>query len=104
MNSHYPDTTHRKPWISDAIMVSLNRKHELFRVYIRMSLLPLIIIILLKTISQLLYVMWDLNSLFRCKNTSKSEYQQVSDPLVIAEVFNNYFSKVASYRDHNIPH
>ena len=28
----------------------------------------------------------------------------VSDPSVIVEVFNNYFSNVASNLDHNIPH
>ena len=48
-----------KPWISDAIMVSLNHKHKLF-LSIRMALSPLIIIILLKTISQLLYVMLEI--------------------------------------------
>ena len=40
-------------------MVSLNRKHELFR-QLRMALFPLIIIISLKTISQLLYVMLEI--------------------------------------------
>ena len=52
--------------ISDAIVVSLNRKHALFRQYIRMAMIIiiliiiLIIIILLKTIPQLLYVMLEI--------------------------------------------
>ena len=93
-----------------------------------MALLPLIIIVLLKTISQLLLVMLEiiisrensqsvriiqetpgrLNSLNRYKNTSKDVIlnqggSTVSDPSVIAEVFNNYFSNVASNLDRNIP-
>ena len=98
---------------------------------IRMALYPLIIIIHLKPISQLLYVMieiissrkksqsacsnnsrntWKtLNSLIRYKNTSKDvilnhDGSTVSDPPDIAEVFNNYFSNVASNLDSNIPH
>ena len=93
-----------------------------------MALFPLIIIIPLKTISQLLYVMLEiisrensecsnnsrdtwktLNILIRYKNTSKdviiNHYgSTVSDSLAIAEVFNNYFSNVASNLDRNIPH
>ena len=83
-----------------------------------MALLPLIIIILLKTISQLLYVIleiiisrrkfteysnnysrdtWNtLYSLNLCKNTSNDVIlnhngSRVSDTSAIAEVFNNYF-------------
>ena len=47
----------RKPWISDAIMISLNRKHELLFDSIRMELLPLIIIIPSRIISPLLHVL-----------------------------------------------
>ena len=50
-----------------------------------------------------------LNSLIRHKNTSKDVILNhggftVSDPSAIAEVFNNYFSNVASNPDRNIPH
>ena len=50
-----------------------------------------------------------LNSLIRSKNTSKDVIlnhngSKVSDPSAIAEVFNNYFSNVASNLDRNIPH
>ena len=50
-----------------------------------------------------------LNSLIRYKNTSKDVIlnhngSTVSDPPAIAEVFNNYFSNVASNLDRNIPH
>ena len=94
-----------------------------------MALFPLIIIIPLKTISQLLYIMLEiiissknsecsnnardtwktLNSLIRHKNTSKDlilnhSGSTVSDPSAIAKVFNNYFSNIASNLDRNIPH
>ena len=51
----------------------------------------------------------DLNSLLLYKNTSKDvilnhDGSTVSDPSAIAEVFNNYFSNVASNLDRNIPH
>ena len=50
-----------------------------------------------------------LNSLIRYKNTSKDvilnhNVSKVSYPSDIAEVFNNYFSNVASNLDYNIPH
>ena len=50
-----------------------------------------------------------LNSLIRHKNTSKDVIlnhggSTVSDPSAIAEVFNKYFSNVASNLDRNIPH
>ena len=50
-----------------------------------------------------------LNSLIRNKNTSKDVIlnhngSTVSDPSAIAEVFNNYFSNIASNLDRNIPH
>ena len=50
-----------------------------------------------------------LNSLIRYKNASKDVIlnhggSTFSDQLVIAEVFNNYFSNVASNLDRNIPH
>ena len=49
-----------------------------------------------------------LNSLIRYKNTSKDVIlnhggSTVSDPSAIAELFNNYFSNVASNLDRNIP-
>ena len=49
-----------------------------------------------------------LNSLIQRKNTSKDEIlnhngSTVSDPSVITEVFNNYFSNGASNLDRNIP-
>ena len=94
-----------------------------------MTLFPLIIIIILRTILQLPYVMIEiiisrensqsaritrdtlktLNRLIRYKNTSKDVIlnrsgSTVSDPSAIAEVFNNYFSNVASNLDRNIPH
>ena len=95
-----------------------------------MALLPLIVIILLKTVSQFLYVMLEiyyfqkkftecsnnsrdtwktLISLIRYKNTSKDIIRNhngstVSDPSAIAEVFNNYFSNLSSNLDRNIPH
>ena len=50
-----------------------------------------------------------LHSLIRCKNTSKDVIlnhngSTVSDPSGIAEVFNNYFSNIASNLDRNILH
>ena len=50
-----------------------------------------------------------LNSLIQYKNTCKDVIlnhggSTVSDPSAIAEVFNNYFSNVASNLDRNIPH
>ena len=49
------------------------------------------------------------NSLIRYRNTSKDVIinhndSTVSDRSAIAEVFNNYFSNVASSLDRNIPH
>ena len=104
-----------KPWISDAIIISN------YFVSIRMALLPLIVIIVLKTIKQLLYYSthartnyfqrkftecsnnssdtWKtLNSLIRCKKTSKDVIlnqngSSVSDLTVIAKVFNNFFER-----------
>ena len=92
---------------------------------IRMALFPLIIIIPLKTISQLRHAgnnyfqrkfaecsnnsrdIWKiLNSLILYKNTSKDvmlnhDGSTVSDPSAIADVFNNYFSNEASNVDCN---
>ena len=50
-----------------------------------------------------------LNSLIRCKNTSKDVTLihngfSISDPSVIAEVFNNNFSNTASNLDRKLPH
>ena len=88
---------------------------------IRMALLHLIIIIILKRITPLLYVLLEitisrenspsalitqgtpgrlLNSLIWCKNMSKDVINHngssVSDPSVIAEAFKNYFTNVAT--------
>ena len=52
-------TRRPKPWISDAIMVSLNRKHELFRQY-KNGIVTFDHYNSLKTISQLLYVMLEI--------------------------------------------
>ena len=59
--------------------------------------------------NQIIYTWKSLNSLIRYKNTSKDVIQNhdgstVSDPSDIAEVFNNYFSNVASNLDRYIPH
>ena len=50
-----------------------------------------------------------LNCLIRCKKTSKDvtlnhNGSPISDPSAIAEVFNNYFSNIASNFDRDIPH
>ena len=50
-----------------------------------------------------------LNSLIQCKNTSKyvtlnHNGSSISDPSVVADVFNNYFSNIACNLDHNILH
>ena len=50
-----------------------------------------------------------LYSLIRCKNTSRDvtlnhNGSSISDPSVIAEVFNNYFANIASNHHSNIPH
>ena len=55
------------------------------------------------------YTWKTLNSLIRCKNTSKDvtlnhNGSSISHPSVIAEVFNNHFSNIASNLDRNIPH
>ena len=90
-----------------------------------MELLPLIIIIPLRIIPPLLYVLnfqrkftecsnnsrdtWKtLNCLIRSKKTSKDETlnhngSSITDPAVIAELFNNYFSNIAYNHDCNIP-
>ena len=49
----------RKPWISDAIMVSLNRKHELFRQY-KNGIVSFDHYNSFKKNSQLLYVMLEI--------------------------------------------
>ena len=47
--------------------------------------------------------------MIRCKNTNKNvtlkdNGSSISDPSVIAELFNKYFSNIASNLDRNIPH
>ena len=92
---------------------------------LRMALLSLIVIIFLEIILPLLCLSisrensecsnnsrdaWKtLNSLIRSKNTSKyvtvnHNGSSISDPSVIAEIFNNNFSKIALNLDRNIPH
>ena len=95
-----------------------------------MELLPLIIIIPLRTTSPLFYVCkkiailkrkftecsnnsrdtWQtLNCLIRCWKTSKDvtlnhNGSSMSDISAIAELFNNYFSNIASNLDRDVPH
>ena len=119
----------RKPWISDAIMVSLNHKHELFRQYkngivsfdhyntfknnftttLRHARNNYFLRKFTECSNNSRDTWKTLNSLIRYKNTSKDvilnhEGSTISDPSAIAEVFNNYFSNVASNLDRNIPH
>ena len=119
----------RKPWISDAIMVLLNRKHKLFRQY-KNGIVTFVHYNSFKNnfTTTLCHARnnyfqrkltecsnnsrdtWKtLNSLTRYKNNSKDVIQNhngstVSDTSAIAEVFNNYFSNVASNLHSNIPH
>ena len=108
--------------ISDAIMISLNRKHELFRLYDNgivtfdnynyfqhISISRENSQSALKIHSLPKDTWKTLNSLIRCKNMSKDvtpnhNGSSISDLSVIAEVFNNYFSNIASNLDRNIPH
>ena len=118
----------RKPWISDAIMVSLNRKHELFRQYKNGTVtfdnynsfknnFTTTLGHARNNYFQRKFTAcsnnsretWKtLNSLIRYTNNSKDVIQNhngstVSDPSAIADVFNNYFSNVAFNLDRNIP-
>ena len=118
----------RKSWISDAI-ISLNRKHKLFRQYKNgivtfdhyNSFKNNFTTILLHAKNSYFQrkftecsnnskdALKTLNSLIRCKNASKDvtlnhNGSSISDPSIIAEVNNNYFSNIASNLDHNIPH
>ena len=121
-------TSLRKPWISNDIMVSLNSKYELFRQY-KNGIVSFDHYNSFKnnfttTLHHARYNYFQrkftecsnnsrdtwipLNSLIRYKNTSKDVIlnqggSTVSDPSAIAEVFNNYFSNVASNLDRNIP-
>ena len=116
------------PWISDAITISLNRKQELFRQYINGTVtfdhynsfknnftttLRLAKIAISRGNSECSNnsrVTWKtLNCLIRCKKTSKDvtlnhNGSPISDPSGIGEVFNNYFSNIASNLDRDIPH
>ena len=74
---------------------------------IEMELVPLIIIIPLRIISPLLFVVQKIA--MRCRKTSKDvtlnhNGSAISDPFEIAEVFNRYFSNIASNLDRDIPH
>ena len=119
----------RMPWISDAIMTSLNRKQELFRQY-RNEIVtfdhynsfknnfPTTLRLAKNSYFQRKFTecsnnsrdTWKtLNCLIRCKKTSKDvtlnhNGSSISDPSATAEVFNNYFSNIASNLHHNIPH
>ena len=99
----------RKPWISDAIMISLNRKNELFRQYkndivifdhynsIKNNFTTTL------RLAENYYVQRKFtersdNSRDTWKSTSKyvtinHNGSSISNPSVIAEVFNNYFFK-----------
>ena len=115
--------------ISNNIMVSLNRKHELFRHYknsiatfehhkyfknnfthtLRLSRNNYFQIKFTQSARITQGTPWVLsNRLIRCKNRSKDVILNpngsiVSEPIVIAEVINNYFSNVAFNLDCNIP-
>ena len=111
------------------IMVSLNRKHELFRQYkngivtfdhqnsfnnnftttVRHARNNYFQRKFTECSNNSRDTQGTLNSLIRYKNTSKDVIlnhngSTVSDPSAIAEVFNYYFSNVASNLDRNIPH
>ena len=119
----------RNPWISDAIMVSLNRKHELFRQYknhivtfdhynsfkndFTTALRHARNNYFQRKFTECSYNSrntWKtLKLLIQCKNTSENVTQNhngstVSDPSIIAEAFNTKLSNVASNLDRNIPH
>ena len=110
-------------------MVSLNRKHELFRQYrngtvsfdhynsfkknftttLRHARNNYFQRKFTECLNNVRDTWKTLNSLIRHKNTSKDVIlnhggSTVSDPSAIAEVFNDYFSNVASNLDRNIPH
>ena len=118
-----------KPWISDAIMVSLNPKHKLFRQYkngivtfdhynsfknnFTTTLCHARNNYFQKKFTECSNNSRDtwktLNSLIRYKNTNMDIILNhngftVSDSSSIAEVFNNNFSTVASNLNRNIPH
>ena len=103
--------------LHNAIMIYLNRKHELFRqnkngivtfdnYNFFKNNFTTTLRLAKKAISR---DTWKtLNSLIRCKNASKDvtlKYNgsSISDPSVIAEVFNNYFSNIAYNLDRDIP-
>ena len=118
-----------QPWIFDAIMISPNRKHELFRQY-KNGIVSFVYynsftnnFTTTQRLAKNNYFQrkftecsnnsmdtWKtLNSVIRCKNTSKDitlnhNGSSISDPSVIAEVFNNYFINIAPNLDCNIPH
>ena len=119
----------RTPWISDAIMISLNRKHELFRQYKngivtfnRYNSFKNNFTTTLHHAKNSYFQRkfpecsnnsrdtWKtLNSLIRCKKTSKHvalnhNGSSISDPSAVAEVLKNYFSNIASNVDSDIPH
>ena len=112
--------------ISDAIMISLKSKHELFRQYKNgivtfdhfKNNFTTTLCLGKNSYFQRKFTecsnnsrdTWKtLNSLFRYKNTNKDvtlnhNGSSISDSSVIAKVFNNNFSNIASNHDSDIPH
>ena len=110
-------------------MISLNRKHELFRQYKNRTVtfdhhnsfknnLTTILHLPKNSYFQRKFTecsnnsrnTWKtLNCLIRCKKTSKDvtlnhNGSSISDPSAIAELYNGYFSNIASNLDRDIPH
>ena len=119
----------RQPWISAAIMISLNRKHELFRQYkngtftfdhynsfmnnftttLRLAKISYLQRKFTECSNNSRDTWKTLNCMIRCKKKGKDvtlnhNGSPISDPSAIAEVFNNYFSNIASNLDRDIPH
>ena len=119
----------RKPWIFDNFMISLNRKHELFRQYkngivtsdhynsFKNNFTTTLRLAKNSYFQRKLTECSDnsrdtwkiLNNLIRCNKTSKDitlnhNGSSISDSSVIAEVFNTYFSNIATNLDSYIPH
>ena len=109
-------------------MISLNRKHELFRQYkngttfdhynsfknnftttLRLAKNSYFQRKFTECSNNSRDTWKTLNSLIRCRKTSKDvtlnhNGSSISDPAAIAELFNNYFSNIASNHDSDIPH
>ena len=111
-------------------MISLNRKHELFRQYkngivtfdhynysfknnftttLRLAKNSYFQRKFTECSNNSRYPWKTLDCLIQCKKTSKDvtlnhNGQSISDPSAIAEIFNSYFSNIASNLDSDIPH